>query len=338
MKKILVVRFSSIGDIVLTTPVLRCMKQQLPNVEIHYLTKASFADLVSVNPHVDRVITIQKSINEVLPVLRSEKYDFLVDLHNNVRTLALKQKLGVSNASFPKYNVSKWILVRFKWNRLPEHHVVERYFEAVKPLGIVNDHKPCDFFLLPQDRISTDDRFFLAEKTYVAVAIGAQYATKRLPTHKLVDLINQLEGPVILLGGPTDVSVAAEIQKQTTHPHVIDLCGKLSLRESASVVQQAAVLVTHDTGLMHIASAFQTPTVSIWGNTVPALGMYPYFPEHEQGFTIHEVMQLSCRPCSKIGHHSCPKKHFNCMEQQDTKAIAADANRRKSARAQPPIA
>lgn len=329
MKKILVVRFSSIGDIVLTSPVVRCLKQQLTHVEIHYLTKSSFADLVNINPHVDKVITIQKSINEVLAQLRAEKYDFLVDLHNNVRTLALKRKLGVSNASFPKYNISKWILVRFKWNRLPEHHVVERYFEAVKSLGVKNDNKPCDFFFLPDDRVATDEQFFLAEKTYIAVAIGAQYATKRLPTHKLVELINQLEGPVILLGGPTDLPVAEEIVKQTTHPQVINSCGKLALRQSASVVQQASVLVTHDTGLMHIASAFQVPTVSIWGNTVPALGMYPYFPEHQQGFSIHEVMDLSCRPCSKIGHHSCPKKHFDCMEKQDTKAIAADANQRK---------
>lgn len=326
--KILVVRFSSIGDIVLTTPILRAIKRQLPNSEIHYLTKKSFSSLVDVNPHLSKVFTIEKSIQEVLPQLIAEQYDFLVDLHNNLRTASLKRKLRIPTAAFPKLNVAKWLLVNFKWNKLPNVHIVDRYFEAVKSIQVVNDGKPCEFFLLPEDEVNVMKEFQVETNQFVALAIGAQFATKRLPTHKLVEIINQIEHPLILLGGLGDAEIATEICTKTTHTQVVNACGKLTLRQSASVVKQAAVILTHDTGLMHIASAFQIPTVSVWGNTVPELGMYPYFPSNKTGFSMHEVENLSCRPCSKIGFQACPKKHFNCMEQQNSEAISSDVNQR----------
>lgn len=326
--KILVVRFSSIGDIVLTTPILRAIKRQLPNSEIHYLTKKSFSSLVDVNPYLSKVFTIEKSIQEVLPQLIAEQYDFLVDLHNNLRTASLKRKLRIPTAAFPKLNVAKWLLVNFKWNKLPNVHIVDRYFEAVKSIQVVNDGKPCEFFLLPEDEVNVMKEFQVETNQFVALAIGAQFATKRLPTHKLVEIINQIEHPVILLGGLGDAEIATEICTKTTHKQVVNACGKLTLRQSASVVKQAAVILTHDTGLMHIASAFQIPTVSVWGNTVPELGMYPYFPSNKTGFSMHEVENLACRPCSKIGFQACPKKHFNCMEQQNSEAISSDVNQR----------
>jgi ADP-heptose:LPS heptosyltransferase len=123
-----------------------------------------------------------------------------------------------------------------------------------------------------------------------------------------------------------DNETAEKIIKALPNQQIVNACGKFSLQQSASIVKQAAVLLTHDTGLMHIASAFQIPIVSVWGNTVPALGMYPYYPQNEKGFSIHEVSNLKCRPCSKIGFKTCPKKHFNCMNLQDAKAIADDVN------------
>jgi ADP-heptose:LPS heptosyltransferase len=326
--KILVVRFSSIGDIVLTSPVVRCLKNQLGDVEIHYLTKKAFATIVSNNPYVDQLFTIEKSINEVLEKLRAEKYDFLVDLHHNVRTLSLKRKLGVSHATFSKLHVAKWLLVNFKWNRMPDRHIVNRYFDAVQPLKVQNDGLPCDFFVDPQEEIDMHQTFSLPAGTFVAFAIGAQFATKRMPVTKMVEVLRQIDRPVILLGGKGDEATAAEILLHLPEQQIIDACGQFSLRGSASIVKQAAVLLTHDTGLMHIASAFQVPIVSVWGNTVPAFGMYPYFPTQAQDFSVHEVLGLPCRPCSKIGFQACPKKHFHCMHLQDATAIAADVNRR----------
>jgi ADP-heptose:LPS heptosyltransferase len=322
--KILVIRFSSIGDIVLTTPVLRCLKNQLDGVEIHYLTKTKFKALVESNPNIDKVITIERSIDEVMSDLKSENYDRVIDLHNNVRTLALKRKLGKPNESFNKLNVQKWLLVNFKVNRMPKVHIVDRYMETVKSLGVLKDNLPCEFYISPENGIDVKTRFSIEPKQFVAVAIGAQFATKTLPTSQLVKILSKINAPIVLLGGKEDVEKANEIIAGLKDANIQNLCGKLNLQQSASVVQQGRVLLAHDTGLMHIASCFEVPVVSVWGNTVPELGMYPYYPQKPDLFSIHEVKNLSCRPCSKIGFQSCPKKHFKCMMEQDLDGIVED--------------
>lgn len=318
--KILVVRFSSIGDIVLTSPVVRCIKQQIPNVELHFLTKKSFKSIVSDNPYIDQCITIEKSINEVIDQLKREKYDFIVDLHQNVRTLSLKLKLRVPNATFPKLQIKKWLLVNFKKEIKTKVHIVDRYFKAVEKLNVHNDGLPCDFFIAPQDEINIADHGLVPGK-YISFAIGAQFATKRMPVAKMIEVLKKIQAPVVLLGGNMDYETG---EKLTISPKIINFCGKFNLQGSASIVKQSKILLTHDTGLMHIASAFQIPIVSVWGNTVPDLGMFPYYPSAPEKYSIHEVQGLTCRPCSKIGFQSCPKKHFNCMQLQNAEVIATD--------------
>jgi ADP-heptose:LPS heptosyltransferase len=327
--KILVVRFSSIGDIVLTSPVVRCIHQQIPNAEIHFITKKSFESIVATNPFISKTWTIDKSIDELIPKLKAEKFDFLVDLHNNIRTKSLIRKLGIPHASFPKLNIEKWLLVNMKKSMKTNVHVVERYFKAVKKLNVVNDHLPCNFFFQTADEIDVAS-LGLESKKFIAFAIGAQFATKRMPISKMIEVVAQIQFPIVLSGGLMDNETAETILKALPNQQIVNACGEFSLRQSANIVKQAAVLLTHDTGLMHIASAFQIPIVSVWGNTVPALGMYPYYPQDEFGFSIHEVNDLKCRPCSKIGFKSCPKKHFNCMNLQDAKAIANDVNEKFS--------
>lgn len=327
--KILVVRFSSIGDIVLTSPVVRCIHQQIPNAEIHFITKKSFESIVATNPFIHKAWAIEKSIDELIPLLKGEKFDFLVDLHNNIRTKSLIRKLGVPHTSFPKLNIEKWLLVNFKKPMKTNVHIVERYFKAVKKLHVINDNLPCDFFFHTDDKIDVAS-LGVESKKFVAFAIGAQFATKRMPISKMIEVLEQIQFPVVLCGGPTDNENAKNIIKALPNKQIVNACGKFALPQSASIVREAAVLLTHDTGLMHIASAFQIPIVSIWGNTVPSLGMYPYYPQRENGFSIHEVSNLKCRPCSKIGFKTCPKKHFNCMNLQDAKAIADDVNEKFS--------
>jgi len=321
--KILIVRFSSIGDIVLTTPILRAIKTQLNGVSIHYLTKRKFADLLENNPHIDKLITIDHTINEVIADLKVERYDRIIDLHHNFRTLQLKLQLNIPTSAFPKLNIAKWILVNFKYNRMPNIHLVERYFQAVKSIGVTNDGLPCELYLKNSDEIDTMATFDLMPGTYVAIAIGAQFKTKQLTIRKLKEIIRQLEIPVILLGGKEDIPCANELISETSSSKVFSACGKYTILQSASIVKQSKLLLTHDTGLMHIASCFNKQIVSVWGNTVPAFGMYPYLREKNQ-FSIHEISNLSCRPCSKIGFQRCPKEHFKCMELQDSKAIAKD--------------
>lgn len=320
MQKILIIRFSSIGDIVLTSPIIRCIKEQL-NAEVHYVSKTSFAGILQKNPHVDKVYSIEKEITEIISELKSEKYDFVVDLHNNLRSTRLKRALKVPSCAFPKLNRQKLLYTKFKMDVMPDIHIVDRYFKAVEKLGVKNDGKGLDFFIAEDDHI-TPSEYGIHER-FIAFSIGAQFATKRLPNHKICEIISAIKCPVVLLGGNTDSTNAAYIS--TTCSNAINLVGKLSLNQSASIVQKAKMVISHDTGLMHIAAAFQKNIVSIWGNTTPKLGMYPYLPGHPEKFSIHQV-ELKCRPCSKIGYQKCPKKHFNCMEKQDVAEIVASAN------------
>ena len=319
--KILVIRFSSIGDIVLTSPVVRCIKQQLPACELHFLTKSSYASIVHSNPFIDQVHTLNDSTKNLIQTLRSENFDVVIDLHKNLRTSRIKKALGVKSYAFPKLNIEKWLLVNFKRKSMPELHVVDRYFEAVKALNITNDQQGIDFFIPKEDEVNIAETYGL--NTYLAVAIGAQFATKRLPEHKLLEILSQINQPIVLLGGKEDQALGERLKINLVNKTVLNLCGELSLTQSASLVKQSSALLTHDTGLMHIASAFNVPIISVWGNTVPELGMYAYRPMQKENIHIHQVKNLSCLPCSKIGDQKCPKGHFKCMEEQDSKEIAA---------------
>ncbi len=331
--KILIVRFSSIGDIVLTTPVVRAIHEQLPAVEIHYITKKSFASLLAENPHISKLYTIEKSVSEIIDQLKAEKYDCVIDLHKNIRTLRLKQSLGAKSYAFDKLNFQKWLLVNFKLNKLPEIHIVDRYFGAVKAIGVKNDHKQCELTFNSSHVVNTKEAFDFDPKSYLAVAVGAQFATKTMPEEVLASILSSINHPIVLLGGPTDVERGKALEQTLKHHAypVVNAIAAFSLLQSASIVAQAKTILTHDTGLMHIATAFGVPIVSVWGNTVPELGMYPYYPNNKELYSIHEVKNLSCRPCSKIGYKSCPKKHFNCMTLQNTDAIILDLTERMNA-------
>ncbi len=316
--KILVVRLSSIGDIVLTTPVVRCLKLQLPGAEIHYLTKKAFQPVLAANPYIDRLHLLEGPISSCFEALKAERFDYVVDLHHNLRTRRLKWALGATNGSFNKLNVEKWLLVALKINLLPPLHIVDRYLAATQKLGIVNDNQGLDFFFEHEHQLADllPERY---REGYVAVVIGAQHATKRLPVAKLVELCHKIERPIVLLGGKADAPHGGEIQA-ACGDRIFDTCGKLSLEQSAFLVKCAEKVVTHDTGLMHIAAAFDKPIASVWGNTVPAFGMYPYKVTNSM---IAEVAGLPCRPCSKIGHKKCPKGHFKCMNNIPLDAIAS---------------
>ncbi len=322
VKKILVVRFSSIGDIVLTSAVVRCIKEQLPEVEVHFLTKASYAVLVNHNPHISKVFSIQNEIDEVVNDLKQESYDFIVDLHNNLRTKRLKWVLKRPSKSFPKLNFKKFLLTKFKVNKMPKIHIVDRYFKAVNTIGVINDQKGLDYFIPEKDQVSLVD--YNLPDQYVVYAIGAQFGTKKLPYDQMVGLIEKIQGTVVILGGKEDEIEGNKIAGQCKN--VINLSGQLNLNQSASVVAQSEKVITHDTGLMHIGTAFNKQIISIWGNTIPDLGMYPYLPQSPDNYSIHEVENLSCRPCSKIGYQSCPKGHFDCMVKQNLDGIAEKVN------------
>ncbi len=323
-RKILIIRFSSIGDIVLTTPVIRAIKHQVTAAEVHFLTKNTFAPLLKHNPYIDKVIGIDKKVSEVKDELLAEKYELVVDLHHNFRSWQVTQMLHTRYHRFPKLNRKKWLKVHFHSFKLPDVHIVDRYFEAAAPLGVKNDGLGLDFFL-PEDTqhmppgLPPD-----FAQNYIGMVIGGKHNTKIMPTEKVLEVIHRLSHPVILLGGKEDAIRGEEIEK-ASEGKAWNACGKFTLMESASLVKHAAAIISNDTGLMHVAAAFNKPTVSVWGNTIPEFGMYPYLPGKTPQF-IAEVKPLYCRPCSKIGFDKCPKGHFRCMMDQNTRVIADTVN------------
>lgn len=328
MKKILIIRFSSIGDIVLTTPVIRCLKNQL-GAEIHFLTKRQFLPLLEANPYLSKIFTIEKKVAEVLPDLKKERYDAVVDLHKNLRSWQVRLALKKRVYSFDKLNFEKWLIVNFKINRLPNIHIVDRYLNAVKVLGVKNDGKGLDYFI-PKDyrhltpKINTELNTF--RPPFIAFAIGAAHQTKRLPLEKSIEICKKANLPVLLLGGKKEEQEGETIA-HSVGPQVINLCGKLTLHESAQIIKTAEKVIVHDTGMMHIAAAFQKEIVVVWGNTIPSFGMAPYFGSSPKGReTRFEIEGLPCRPCSKIGFGQCPKGHFACMNNHDADAIAQSIN------------
>ena len=213
------------------------------------------------------------------------------------------------NATCDKLNMEKFMLTYFKLDNMPKIHIVDRYLETVKHLGVKNDNQGLDFFLSANDKMDIS----IFPKNYIVFVIGGQHATKILPNEKIISIIKKVNKPVLLVGGPEDAHRGEEIAKACDK--VVNTCGKYSILQSASLVQQATMVITHDTGMMHIAAAFNKKIYSVWGNTVPEFGMYPYL-ESEQSKRI-EVKGLNCRPCSKIGYDKCPKGHFKCMQEID---------------------
>lgn len=309
--KILIIRFSSIGDIVLTTPVIRCLKRQVDGVEVHYLTKKTFNSILANNPYLDKIHLLNDKLSETIGELKAEKFDYIIDLHNNLRTSLIKLRLNVKTKSFNKLNFKKFLLVNFKINSLPPIHIVDRYLETVSFLGVKNDGSGLDYFFNHEYDLA--NLLPSSQQQYIGLVIGAQHATKRLPVYKLIEICKDLNQPVLLLGGKDDAERGEEIL-QKSGGFVFNGCGKFTLDESAFLVKNAQQIITHDTGLMHIAAAFNKKIISVWGNTVPEFGMYPYkVTEHK----AMEVKGLKCRPCSKIGYEKCPLEHFKCMNEQD---------------------
>lgn len=322
--KVLIIRFSSIGDIVLTTPVIRNVNEQLNegDVEVHFLTKNAFKGILENNPYIDQLHLIDEKVAPVLPELVEQRFDYIFDLHRNLRSSQVKRALGIMDFTFKKYNIEKWILVNFKVNKMPDMHIVDRYMETTKAFGIVNDNKGLDYFIPKQDEVNLSILPTKFNAGYIAFAIGGQHEGKMLPNHKIIEICNGLKLPVILLGGKEDVGNGDEIAQKSSN-EVFNAAGKFTLNQSASLLKQANAVITHDTGLMHIASALKKKVISIWGATVPEFGMYPYLPG--DGSKIIEPYGVA-RPYSKLGNKQWYKPAFKGMEKIDVTEVVNALN------------
>lgn len=309
--KILVIRLSSIGDIVICTPVIRALHKQLDG-EVHVLTKSVFVSVLDNNPYITETHIYEEVRKLEFDPLINEEYDLIVDLHKNYRSGEVRRKLGVRSLSFDKLNIPKWLLVNFKWDLLPNgKHLVDRYFEALASIGLENDGEGLDFFI-------SEELVTLPKGPFAAVAMGAAHATKMIPEKVLKEIISKLDLPVVLIGGPGEKSLGESLTD--SRDEVMNLAGHCSIQQSAFAISRSKFLISPDTGMMHIGAALKKPVAVVWGNTVPSFGMFPYYGVHSVPHYYGEV-RLNCRPCSKIGFGKCPKGHFKCMYDQDVKAL-----------------
>jgi heptosyltransferase-2 len=304
--KILIIRFSSIGDILITTPIIRCIKKQL-NAEVHYLCKENFSFVLESNPYIDKFLFKKKLIKEDLSQIRVENYDLIIDLQKSLYTRILTFRLGCKYISYNKLNIRKWLYVNLKIDTLPHLHLIDRYFESLKKINVIDDGNGLDYIITQHE--------YRIPKPYVAVVLGAAHKTKRIPREKVLQIIDFNKDNIVLIGGK-DVYEEGEDIKNLYKDKCTNLCGKTSFEETATIIKNANKIYTGDTGIMHLAAALKKEIIVLWGNTTPKFGMYPYYGKNYDLDYISKEVVLSCRPCSKLGHSDCPKNHFRCMREQ----------------------
>lgn len=314
--RFLIIRFSSIGDIVLTTPVIRALREQIqPTPEIHFLTKRAYGSVLAHNPHIDHIHTIEQSTAELSDTLRAINFDYVVDLHSNLRSRMVKKRLKALDFTVNKQNWDKWLLVRFGGGK-PIRHIVDRYLETLRPFGLEDDGRGLEYHIPPEAETEVNNLVQLPS-VFIAIALGATHAGKRMSSALIVNIARGLDHPVVLLGGEADREVGSSIASAVQGS--IDLSGKLSLHGSAEVIRRSTQLLTGDTGLMHIGAALGKKIVSVWGCTDPLLGMSPYRADAQSVVITPEGR--SKRPCSKLGDRCKYGDDQRCIDAIDPEAV-----------------
>ena len=318
IKKILIIRLSSIGDIILTTPLIRRLQAAYPEATIDYCTKPPFLTLLASNPRLSAIYTTEQ--------LPTETYDLVVDLQNNHRSRTIVGSLNAKQTlKYQKENWKKWLMVHCKINLYSAtQSVVDRYQAALNKLGVPDDLQGCELYPSPSDQAFAEPYAIAGNKT-LALCFGAKHFTKRYPPQRFAALLSILlrddSVRVLLLGGKEDATQALEIVNAlpaACRSKVVNLSGSCSLMQTAALLEQCDAVLTNDTGLMHMASAFGKKLFVLFGSSSATFGFLPYHTPYE----LFEVDGLSCRPCSHIGRDRCPKGHFRCMNDLSEELIA----------------
>jgi len=327
--KILIIRLSSIGDILLTSPVIWQLRERYPLAQVDFLTRSEFSSLLTTNPHLNNVLTLDTSLGKVgLEAMRSQiqaaGYDIILDLHVNIRSLFLTRFKGSPTIMrMKKDKFARFALVKMGidlYARLygSSRTVAEKYLMAGEKLGLEPGEQRLELWLPPDIELAAEERWqSLSSKGFhVIMAPGARHFTKRWPEKKYAELIIKLYEQhgwrTVLLGGPDEQKISESIIAQLKDRSVVEnLVGQLSLVESCALIKQAALFVSNDSGLMHAAACFGIPQLAIFGSTTLQLGFGP-INDHA---VILENSNLGCRPCSHIGKSGCPKGHFKCMNE-----------------------
>lgn len=317
--KILVIRLSSIGDIILTTPVLKAFKEKYPGTSIDFLVLDKFKDSIEGVPYIDNVIVFNKEKNDGLhnmakfgKELKKNEYDYIFDLHSKIRSKVISKNIGVKTFTYRKRSWWKTLLVKMRLIKYKvDNTIVKNYFGAFKDFGI--EYKGEDISFAFSEKDETHKEY----EGLPVMAPGASKNTKKWTKEgfgELANLIYEKYGKeTVLIGGKEDEELCNEIDK-ISGGHTINMAGKLSLKESGALLSRASFLVTNDSGPFHIARGVKCKTFVIFGPTSPE--MFDFGNN-----TVLIDKNIKCSPCSLHGDKECPKGHFNCMRQITGKEV-----------------
>ncbi len=330
LRRVLVIRLSSLGDVLLTTPVLRLLRTHCPGARLEVLTKDIYAELLRANPCIDQVheFHAHEGVLQTLRRLRRLRYDVIIDLHRTLRSRLLSYGLSAPyKLAYNKHTLRRALLVHVGWNTLRAMvPVAERYAAPLRRLGLTAPLPPLELPLTPasQEVMRLYIRQALPEyvgRPLLAVAPGARWPTKCWPLERFAAVAQHLaqaqDAAVVVLGGAEDVARAQAFSQHLSVP-VLDSTGKLSLLHTAALLQQCHLFVGNDSGLMHMATALTIPVVAVFGPTVQEFGFYPLTTQARV-----VSAQVACRPCSTKGSLHCPQGHHRCMTQITTEQVYA---------------
>jgi lipopolysaccharide heptosyltransferase II len=335
IKKILIIRLSSLGDIILTTPLLKLAAELFPDAEIDYLTKKAFAGILENNPNISKIIQADdeidfSSLRELKKKLRLNSYDLVLDAHNSLRSFYLRQFLAGHKLIFRKYSFRKFLLVKFKFNMMRDlPPVSKRYCNMLSGIAGGNNNNPLKLELTGSEEASNSALRILQNNgindltKLVVVVPSATHYTKTYPPESYIQVINGLikEGYNVVLTGKGKDKANINVITMGSNGAVIDLCDKLNLLELTEVMRMSTLVIGGDTGPMHIAEALNKPLIMLAGSSVREFGFYP---QNEKAVVL-ENNSLKCRPCSHIGRSECPLRHFKCMKEISPDVVYREA-------------
>lgn len=330
MKKILIIRLSSIGDIILASSLIRLTKKRFPQAKINMAVSTEFEELISANPNINEVILFErktglKGLLRLCKKIRKEQYDLIIDIHKKLRSLLICLTSGAKQrVSYNKHSVLRFLLVRFKINRYKEIPFISNlYLKSIEKFGVEDDGGGLEFYITPSKEASISELLRIEEiakqDILIGLAPGAHWDTKRWHKERFIELANLLiqrkNAKIVIFGGKDEVKLSEEIKTSLLNKPII-AAGQLSLMETAALLKKCKVLITNDTGVLHISAAVKTPVVAIFGPTVGEFGYYPYR-------VLNRVISksLPCKPCTTKGTSMCPINTFDCMNFVSTNEV-----------------
>ncbi len=322
--RVLVIRLGSLGDVVYVNGVMTALGMSVPGVVVDVVTKEAYAELLSCHPQLGRLIgfdglKLHRGVTGLVRFvgqLRQTQYDWAFDLHANFRSRIFTAASRARNKR--RYNKGVWERRVAVWKRKPVLclSVLERYLEPLRPLGVrdlpdvrihlSHENRQQALKLLRTDHVHNRPRL-------IALAPGARTETKRWPEERFAQvarmITGRLGGQVVIVGDDVDRPLAERVVVETGGC-AQSLAGQTTLAELAACLEQCDLLVSNDSGPMHVAAAVGTPVVALFGPTVEGFGFVPPGDRHRI-----LSRDLLCRPCSLHGSRRCPQKHFRCMRE-----------------------